>query len=194
MNTGETVRLDFVSGVNPFTGIAGYNSDGFTLGTDSLTFDSSFADATDFSIDFGLLAQDEIFLTAGTVLALSADPAVGGGISLASISIARPLDAINEILEDYDLDGAIDEADLTVWNTSFGSTTALEADGNGDGVVSGADFLLWQRNFTGGTTALASAKSVPEPSSILMTFLLAIVVLNCRSEIENRKLIPPHYV
>jgi len=192
--TTEKVRLDFVSGVNPFTGIAGYNSDGFMLGTDSLTFDSNFADATDFSIDFGLLAQDEIFLTAGTVLALSGDPAVDGGISLASISIARPLDAITDILEDYDLDGAIDGTDLAVWNTFFGSTTALEADGNGDGVVSGADFLLWQSNFTGGSTALASAKPVPEPSSILMTFLLAIVVLNCRSEIENRKLMPPYYV
>ena len=176
-NNSETVLLEFVSGDNPFMGLAGYNADGFTLGLDSLAFTAS---TTLSSIDFGVLALDEIFLTAGTVLSLTANPVVGGGIVLNGIAIARPLDAVEEILQDYDLDGTVDAADLAAWQASYGSATALEADGDGSGLVSGADFLLWQRKFTGGLTVQSGVTAVPEPRAGLLISLAAIVLISHR--------------
>ena len=164
-SNAETVVLEFISGVNPFTELAGYDSNGFSLGVDSLVFDSSVAGAMEFSIEFGILGQDEFLITAGTVLSLTTDSPVGGGITLSAISIARPLEAVTQILQDYNLDGTIDAIDLAVWETSFGSTTALEADGNSDGVINGADFLVWQQQLGLASSALAAASPVPEPTS-----------------------------
>ena len=167
-NDTETVRLEFVSGDNPFTGLGGYDTDGFILGADFLTFDSSFATANPFSIDFGLLAQDEIFLTAGTVLALTADPAVGGGISLGSISVARPLEALSEILADYNSDGVVDAADYTAWKNNFGATgeAGLTGDGNLDGVVDAADYTVWRDHLS--IVSTSESHSVPEPCTLCL--------------------------
>ena len=181
-SNAETVLLEFVSGDNPFTSLTGYSAaDGFTLGPDFLAFDPA-TGATQFAIDFGLLSQDEIFLSAGTVLSLTADPVIGGGIALNSISIARPLDALDAILADYDLDGAMDAADLAVWQAAIGSTTALEADGNADGVISGADFLEWQRNFNGGLLVQSAVVAVPEPNArVLLLLAVGIAMGSCRN-------------
>ena len=50
------------------------------------------------------------------------------------------------VLPDYNNNGSVDAADLTVWQTNYGSTTSLSADGDGNGKVDGQDFLLWQRD------------------------------------------------
>lgn|GEM_PF-2150857 len=173
--TAEAVVLSFVSGDNPFTGLAGYSNDGFTLGTDSLTFATSNADAMEFLLEFGILGQDEIFLTAGTVLSLTADPAVGGGLLLNGLSIAQPLSAIDQILLDYDLDGEIADSDLEVWESTFGSADDLSADGNADGVVSGNDFLLWQRNLGSPALGITASAVVPEPTCYSTFFVISLI-------------------
>jgi hypothetical protein len=48
---------------------------------------------------------------------------------------------------DYNLDGAVDAADYTVWKKTEGSTTDLRADGNGDGRVDQKDHDLWKSHF-----------------------------------------------
>ncbi len=58
---------------------------------------------------------------------------------------------------DYDLSGAVDQADYAVWKQSFGQTgQGLAADGNGDNVVDAADYSVWRDN-------LGSTSDVPMP-------------------------------
>lgn len=179
---GEDVVLSFVSGDNPFDGLFGYDSDGFTLAADSLTFDGSNADGMNFDLEFGILGRDEILLTAGTVLSLTADPAIGGGFLLESISIAQPLEAVQEILLDYNLDGQLDTGDLGVWQATYGSTSDLRADGNADSIVDGADFLIWQQNATAAAASAAST-TVPEPSCLL---LIGLCLVCCGHSVRVR--------
>ncbi|QDS97102.1 sulfatase [Adhaeretor mobilis] len=176
LNTGgsETVVLEFVSGDNPFTALTGYDDNGFTLAADSLSFAPSSASGTEHSLEFGILGQDELFLTAGTILSLTSDPATGGGLLLNAISIAQPLTAVDLILHDYDLDGVVSAADLTLWQTTYGSTDDLRADGNADNQVSGDDFLLWQRN---SANTIATVGQVPEPATLLMSLIATFSIV-----------------
>jgi hypothetical protein len=49
---------------------------------------------------------------------------------------------------DFDLDGDVDSADLSIWSANYGSgTNYWQGDATFDGVVDGADWLVWQRNF-----------------------------------------------
>lgn len=79
------------------------------------------------------------------------------------------------VLPDYNENGTVDLGDLTVWKNSYGSTTALAADGDGNGKVDGRDFLLWQR-YLGESVTLpppATIVSVPEPNAtVLAAFAL----------------------
>lgn len=92
------------------------------------------------------------------------------------LSVAAPLAA------DFNLDGSVDAADLSLWSTGFGAAIATreQGDANGDGAVDGTDFLSWQRQF-GGSLAPASptAVPVPEPAAGLL-LALAAVGLNAR--------------
>jgi hypothetical protein len=69
---------------------------------------------------------------------------------------------------DYNGDGHVDGADLTVFKSQFGVTpvpATPNADGDGNGAVDGNDFLVWQRAVgasSGGTAA------VPEPATVMM--------------------------
>jgi hypothetical protein len=68
---------------------------------------------------------------------------------------------------DYNGDGQVDKADLTVWEDNFGTQAAESTqlgDGDEDRDVDGFDFLLWQRNYgasliddAGGAAAAISA-------------------------------------
>lgn len=167
----ESVVLSLVSGDNPFTGLDGYDGDGFTLGADSLTFatDSGGMAAGEFLLEFGVLGRDELFLPAGTVLSLTANPVVGSGILLNAVSVAQPLTALAQVLLDYNLDGAIDPLDYEVWRTTYGSTVDLRADGNADGVVDAADYALWRDAYA---ASQGSPLAVPEPAGWAMTLAL----------------------
>ena len=73
------------------------------------------------------------------------------------------------LVGDYNDDGIVDGADLTVWQTQFGSPAPAppNADGNGDGQIDGADFLVWQQNI-GAVASSSSAGSIPEPASAVI--------------------------
>lgn len=76
--------------------------------------------------------------------------------------------------EDYNGDGSVNAADLSILKANFGAT-ALEVDSmafgdaNRDRVVDGADFLLWQRAFVAGGGTL----SVPEPGAATLLAIAA---------------------
>jgi hypothetical protein len=68
---------------------------------------------------------------------------------------------------DFDLDGDVDQFDLTPWKTAYGATAV--GDANGDGVTSGSDFIVWQQNLgVDLVPAVAAESSVPEPATAIL--------------------------
>jgi hypothetical protein len=77
---------------------------------------------------------------------------------------------------DYDHNGTVNQADYTVWQQNFGSTSLLDADGDINGIVDAGDYVVWRKNFgkslpgagssagTGQSLGLVSS-TVPEPVS-----------------------------
>lgn len=78
---------------------------------------------------------------------------------------------------DFNVDGAVDALDFTVWVAKFSAGPGADADSDGDS--DGEDFLAWQQQFNAGATAT----SVPEPATIAhvrLALLAAIVGFNTR--------------
>jgi hypothetical protein len=73
---------------------------------------------------------------------------------------------------DFNHDGHVDGADLSLWESSAGQNG--NADANGDGDSDGADFLAWQRQvgLSGGT----GAASVPEPAAFVVAALAGLAL------------------
>ena len=88
--SAESLVLEFVSGDNPFGSLSGYATDGFTTSGNSLLFQRSDGGNQNFSVQYGTLAQSEVFLSAGTEVRITANPATTGGVLLASIQVAFP--------------------------------------------------------------------------------------------------------
>ncbi len=86
--------------------------------------------------------------------------------------------AVSPFTADFDIDGTVDDADLVIWESLFGTGAGADADGDGDS--DGKDFLIWQRQFGSGfstdqASPLASAHAtVPEPSTMLLIFLALV--------------------
>ena len=68
---------------------------------------------------------------------------------------------------DFNFDGKVDGADLTILKADFGSTTKADADGNGDGRVDASDFLIWQRT-VGQNFGTPTSAGVPEPAALAL--------------------------
>lgn len=74
---------------------------------------------------------------------------------------------------DFDRNGTVNAADLTLLKANFGATSGAffdDGDANMDGRVDGADFLAWQRSFGSVTTPIAA---VPEPAAATLALLAA---------------------
>lgn len=84
----------------------------------------------------------------------------GVGQKLVLTKLAGPA-----LAADFNDDGLVNGADLTLWKGAFGATAV--GDANGDGVSNGADFLIWQREFTG-APATSAVGAVPEPASLAL--------------------------
>ena len=95
----ETALLEFITGDNPFDGLSGYNSGIFDLTADTLAMTVNNGSATPLTIDFATLAQDEILITAGTVLRLTSDPATSGGFLFNGLEVGLALEDIELIPE-----------------------------------------------------------------------------------------------
>jgi hypothetical protein len=82
------------------------------------------------------------------------------------------------LLGDYDQNGSIGPGDYQAWKNSFGSTSNLNADGNGNGVVDAADYTIWRDRVTGGGAGSGglSLGAVPEPGTGLMACVAMVMV------------------
>jgi peptidyl-prolyl cis-trans isomerase A (cyclophilin A) len=69
---------------------------------------------------------------------------------------------------DYDRSGTVNSNDYTVWQTSFNSTTDVQADGNGNAHVDAADYVLWRKPSASGSGTGLAASIVPEPSTAFL--------------------------
>lgn len=87
---------------------------------------------------------------------------------------------------DFNADGKVDGDDLAIWSSNFGNSgTPALGDANLDGMVDGADFLAWQRALTTATQSAAPA-TIPEPSSIVLSALAIVVVVDRRARGKRR--------
>ncbi len=73
-----------------------------------------------------------------------------GGSNVVNMSITL----LNVRDGDYNRDGSVNQADLSIWQSTLGSTTQAEADGNGDGIVNQADYDIWQANADGNVAGI----------------------------------------
>ena len=80
---------------------------------------------------------------------------------------------LSVVAPDFNSDGTVNQTDLAIWESEYGMSPGVQADGNGDGVVNGMDFLILQR-FFGATSPLSSINSVPEPATLLLLCLGAL--------------------
>jgi S-formylglutathione hydrolase FrmB len=73
---------------------------------------------------------------------------------------------------DFDRDGDTDANDYTAWRSTFGSATALAADGNQNGIVDAADYLVWRNRFN--FAHAASTAAAPEPPTAWLWLVIGL--------------------
>jgi autotransporter-associated beta strand protein len=101
-----------------------------------------------------------------------------GDISWRAIYGANSISLVSTFGADFNEDGAVDAADLAIWQGGYGTETGatkLDGDSDNDGDVDGRDFLAWQRQLT--SVSPSSAVAVPEPSTWVL-FGLASALLS----------------
>jgi hypothetical protein len=87
---------------------------------------------------------------------------------------------VGRVPGDYDRDGDVDDADYTVWKSSFGSMASLDADGNKNGTVDAADYTIWRNNLGLGVgSGAGSLASVPEPAALWMLVIGCVAIASC---------------
>jgi len=93
-------------------------------------------------------------------------PSLPGGLRFEAFykpeSVYLQVVSSSMLAADFDEDGDVDGADLTVWKLAFGLSNLGDSDGDNDS--DGADFLAWQRQLGSVATGTALAAGVPEPA------------------------------
>jgi autotransporter-associated beta strand protein len=186
VTNGELVKQG--AGTLALTGLNTYAGDtSVDAGVLSLA-SARLADAADVFLNTGATLNlnfagtdviDSLFAD-GVSLAAGVWGAVGSGAAFTSplitgAGLLQVSTFVAPIPGDFNGDGFVDGADLTVWSGNFGATGVgtAEGDADGDGLVDGADFLIWQQNFT----SPVGAAAVPEPATLaLVSVALATLV------------------
>jgi hypothetical protein len=101
-------------------------------------------------------------------------PTISGFLwDVSQLHVDGSLRVVPRFEADFDSNGRVDAADLTIFRSGFGSVSAGRATGDatGDGLVDGSDFLLWQRQLGSGETATPSSATIPEPAAVVLAVL-----------------------
>jgi hypothetical protein len=90
---------------------------------------------------------------------------------------ALAINAAARLPGDYDGDDDSDGNDFAIWQRTLTSTTQLAADGNRDNVINSGDLKVWLANFGRivGSPASAAATSAPEPSTLAIAAVSALI-------------------
>jgi hypothetical protein len=107
-------------------------------------------------------------------------------------ALAEVDSALDKVFIPGDLNGngVTNGVDLAIWQGGYGTAhnaSPAGGDADGDGDVDGRDFLFWQRGY-GGTSSIAAAVAVPEPSCLVMIVGLVFLQLRRRPEQAVRAL------
>ena len=79
---------------------------------------------------------------------------------------------------DYNEDGFVDAADYVIWRKKLGTDFALPNRGDGiTGPVSDSDYNAWRANFGASGSGGLSVAGVPEPTSVLLLAVGALISL-----------------
>ena len=169
MTAGElfTYILDFPAGfAQPFEVFAG----GATLGTFAPGQDVDFTSFPGGGVNSFSIRGISPLVDAGSPLAF---PLRLGFNAATADFVMTPLKNSHQI-GDYDGDGVVGPGDFGLWNTSFGSTSELAADGNGNGVVDAADYSIWRDRVGLGTIPIGSGGGIPEPTTATMAVIAGL--------------------
>lgn len=84
---------------------------------------------------------------------------------------------------DYNLNGAVDAADYTVWRNTVGSASDFRADGTGPSgtpnqIIDQLDYDFWKQRYSeaAGRGAALGLDTIPEPTSAALALMAAILV------------------
>lgn len=89
---------------------------------------------------------------------------------------------------DYNLDGIVDAADYSLWRNTLGQMGSnLPADGNRNGRVDAADYALWKQNFGASGSGSVGFGSVPEPGSLTVLTLAAVIFVCSPRQIRRKR-------
>jgi hypothetical protein len=89
-------------------------------------------------------------------------------------ALAAPVSSVEILAGDYNNNGVVDAADLTIWRDSLGFPTVLLNEAASYGIVDEADLVVWRQNF-GATLPVNSV--VPEPQAWLLFAAAAVCLL-----------------
>lgn len=100
----------------------------------------------------------------------STNEAVVDNVSLQLIDLVASADNA-----DFSGNNIVDGADFLIWQNNLGTPDPLQTDGdaNADDAVNGTDLSIWNTQYGAAPPAVASLNAVPEPSSALLSLLLA---------------------
>ncbi|MEO2045622.1 MAG: hypothetical protein ABGX16_03495 [Pirellulales bacterium] len=97
---------------------------------------------------------------------------------------------------DFNHDADVDGADFLTWQTGFGLTMQDDntgGDANGDGVVGGEDLSIWGAQLGSTFSAIAAARTVPEPTSAWLWVFAATQLVCLRRRMAAPMLAPGYH-
>ncbi|MEM9409955.1 MAG: sulfatase-like hydrolase/transferase, partial [Planctomycetota bacterium] len=144
----ESVVFESVVGENPFSSLFGYDSGGFALANDGLTFKRSSGNQNQpIELRLGTLDHDEIEILAGSTISITTDPATDGGVVLLSLGVAIK----DFVLGDLNLDGAVNLLDIAPFvQRIVDGQFQLEGDFNLDGQINLLDISHFVERLSAG--------------------------------------------
>jgi autotransporter-associated beta strand protein len=185
-STSELHLTKVGAGTLDLTGVSTYTGDTAVFGGTLRVTNAFFADASIVRINTGGVLNLDTSSTLDTIGALilngvSVAPGVWGGAGSGAANISPLLSGTGTLMVttkaipgDFDGNGTVNGADLTIWQTAFATTSLGDADGDFDS--DGGDFMIWQRNLGQSFPVTPAGGAVPEPAAGALAACCMLVV------------------